>query len=808
MTAQAHRILAGSIYVAVSVAVAAVAAWPIYRVPAFLTLVGVSALLALATAVLAYRRRWGGWAVAGVLTVLVLLVGVPLAVPSRTRGGATDLLRGLQELVGGVVLGWKDLVTVDLPVGTYRNLLVPALIVFLVGTTVALLLSWRADRYAYGAVPVAVAMTAFGLLFGRTSVSDPVRLGPITLAAPVETAVGVVTLIGGVLWLSWRTRDERRGALQRAAESSGVRLRRSARAESRRVVLGAGMVVLATVAVVAIVPGAAQSANRDVLRAAAGPEIELLRATSPLAGYRSIFADETFDEILFTVSGDPRPDRVRLATLDVYDGVQFRTDVTGDVAQFTRVPAALDAGRGDEVTVDIEVGALWGLWMPTVGQVESVEFAGARAAALADGFYYSAPLAAAVQTVDWAPGDRYRLRAVTTPSPALGEITAPGGVRSQVELPASMRTWIDDNVVGSDGAALAGLVAQLRERGYLSHALTIDGVPEWVAALDGYTFAPSAAGHSLARIGDMFTALLERDADGEGAVAAVGDDEQFATAVALIAQDLGFPARVVLGARLESADPGLAACGDDGACRAGDISAWVEVRAAGGEWVPVDVTPQHTAMPRTDVVEQPDPRVPTEVRPDSIEEVVPPRPAQEDTARSDRPADPIDLEWLWATLRIAGIVLLVAALPLAPILLIVLAKAVRRRGRRRGDPVARIAGGWEEYVDSAVDAGREPPHALTRVETARAYAAESGERLAAAADEAVFSRRTVTADEADEFWRIVDTERRAWAPGLWRRLRAAVSLRSFVRFARPAEADTRSTERGSRRAPRRRRTTP
>lgn len=806
MTARQGRIVAGSVYVAVTVLVAAVAAWPIYRAPAFLTLVALASVLALAVATLVHRRRWGGWATAGILAALLLLVGVPLAVPSRV-GGPSELLRGLEELVAGVVLGWKDLVTVDLPVGSYRNLLVPALVVFLVGTTVALLLAWRADRYAYGAVPVSIGMVGFGLLFGRTEVSAPVSLGPVTIAAPLETAVGVVTLLAGVLWLSWRTRDERQGALRRAAESSGVRLRRSSRVEARRVALGAGMVVIAAVAVVAVVPAAAQSAPREVLRSGAGPEIELLQAVSPLAGYRSIFADDTFDEVMFTVTGDDVPDRVRLATLDVYDGVRFRTDVTGDTAQFSRVPSTLDAGDGDPIDVEIELGILWGLWMPTAGQVASVDFAGSRAAALADGFYYSRSLAAAVETTEWAPGDRYRLRGVVPHVPALAEIDAPGGVAAEVELPASMRIWIDAHVDGSGGAALAGLVDLLRERGYLSHALELDGQPEWVRALGDYAFVPSAAGHSLARVGDMFTALLEREAEAGDTVAAVGDDEQFATAVALIAQDLGFPARVVLGARLQSTDAALATC-DDGACRAGDISAWVEVRAAGGEWVPVDVTPQHAVAPRREVVEQPDPRVPTEVRPDSVEEVVPPRPAQEDTARSDRPADPLDLEWLWATLRIAGIVLLVAALPLAPFLLIVLAKAMRRSGRRRGDPVARVAGGWEEYVDAAVDAGHEPPQALTRVETARAYAGENGHRLAVVADEAVFSAGTTTAAEADEFWRIVDTERRTWSRGLWQRLRAAVSLRSFVRFARPAEADTRSTERGSRRATRRRRTAP
>ena len=67
----------------------------------------------------------------------------------------------------------------------------------------------------------------------------------------------------------------------------------------------------------------------------------------------------------------------------------------------------------------------------------------------------------------------------------------------------------------------------------------------------------SAAGHSYDRIDRLFTELNEREsevADSPGAslVAAVGDDEQFAAAVALIAADLGFPSRVVLGARLET----------------------------------------------------------------------------------------------------------------------------------------------------------------------------------------------------------------------------------------------------------------
>lgn len=138
-------------------------------------------------------------------------------------------------------------------------------------------------------------------------------------------------------------------------------------------------------------------------------------------------------------------------------------------------------------------------------------------------------------------------------------------------------------------------------------------------------------------------------------------------------------------------------------------------------------------------------------------------------------------------------------------LLIVAAKALRRRGRRRAeDPVARVAGGWEEYVDAAADAGRATPGHLTRTEAAGVLATPSGTVLAEAADQAVFSPVGITPAEADEFWRIVETERRGMATGLWRRWLAAVSLRSFARLG-GTRAQT--TERGSRR-PAGRRTEP
>ena len=104
-------------------------------------------------------------------------------------------------------------------------------------------------------------------------------------------------------------------------------------------------------------------------------------------------------------------------------------------------------------------------------------------------------------------------------------------------------------------------------------------------------------------------------------------------------------------------------------------------------------------------------------------------------------------------------------------------------------------------MDAAVDAGRGAPRASTRAELAAEYSTASGAVLAEAADRAVFSLATMTADEADEFWRIVESERRLLSRenGAWHRLRATVSLRSFVRHLAPAKGRPERTARREKR---------
>ncbi|MDU0325788.1 transglutaminase domain-containing protein [Microbacterium sp. KSW2-21] len=805
------RWVAASAYTAVSVALAAVAAWPVYASGSFLLLVLVSSLVATAVVALAAWRRGGGWVLAAGLVGAFAVLAVPLAVPSRLTS-PLDVLRGLGEAFAGVVVAWKDLVTVDLPVGAYRNLLVPALVVFLVGTALTLALAARTDRRAPAAVVPGLAMTGFGLFFGRTSTSAPLSLGAVSLPAPVETAVGLGALLSAVLWLAWRARDERARALRRAADVTAVQVSRGrSRTDSRRGALGVAMIVVAIVATIAVVPWASRDADRQVLRSAAGPQRLIAEAVSPLAQYRAMFSDARSDDVLFRVRSDDGalPERIRIATLDAYDGEIFRA--SGDEGTgFVRLPSTRDAGTGRSVSADVDIADLGGIWMPTAGSLVAATFEGERRGQLADRFYYSADAEAGVQTADGGlePGDSYRIDAVEAAPDDLASLTPPGAVGATAGGD-NLRRWVEEHADGSDGAALQALVQLLRERGYLSHSLAPEGAapPAWTADLPGYQLQPSASGHSLARIDRMFERLLEREDDPRAAasgnyVAAVGDDEQFAVATALIAHELGFPARVVVGMRLSSPDSALPTC-EAGECRARDLVAWTEVEGDDGRWTPIDVTPQWEQSPSLEVTQQQDPENVTEVRPDTVDEVVPPEPVQEDNSLDDdqRADDGVDLAWLWPILRVTGLALLALLIVFGPFLAVVIAKAVRRRGRRRDpDPRSAIAGGWDEYVDAGVDAGRTVPRAPTRREVADAFATPSGARLADDADRAVFAGGAVTADEVAEFWSIVDAERRVLVRqrGFWRRVRAAVSLRSFLRFLAPRSPRTRSPHRDER----------
>ncbi|MDR6166671.1 hypothetical protein QE367_000875 [Microbacterium paludicola] len=786
-------------------AVGAFAAWPIYRSAAFVIVVAAALVAGTAIAAAGLRWRLNGWWIALAAIATYVVLGLPLAAPG-SLGSLPQALQGLRGVVTAPVTGWKDLLTLELPLGSYQATLAPALLVFLGSTVLALSVAWRGGRWWPLAVVTALVPTVFGVAFGSTAPMPGPAVGPVALSR--EALVGMAALVAALIAIVWRTTADRRRAIATATAATGVRSgSRPIRGLAGRIATAAGMVAVGLVGATIVAPWALAGAPRDVLRADVDPRLELAAELSPLGQYRTWFSDDRFDQPMFRVTAPEGVDRVRLATLPFYDGRVARVvdpaAPAGDPrSSFTRVPSALPAGAGSVTgSARIAIEGWDGVWMPTVDAVTSVDFDGADAATLADGFYYNAETSAGVQLADpgLQPGAEYRQGTARPEAvPALGSLEPARGTPTLGDdvVPESLVRWMDEHANGSGGAGLEHLIDLLRARGFLSHALTIDTAapPAWITDLGDYAFQPSRAGHSTDRIDQLFGDLLAREdevggEDDAALVAAIGDDEQFAVAAMMIADRLGFDARIVVGMRLQSTDDTLATC-DDGLCTAGDISAWLEVRGLGPDWVAVDVTPQHAVFPSPDTQQRQDPKIPTDVRQEQAETVQPAEANPSDGGRSpsDDTATSRDLTALWTALRIGGISLLVLLLLVGPFALIVLAKLVRRRGRRAStDPVERFTGGWQEFVDSAVDHGLPGPGSLTRQELVVAYGGSVGAtELATLADRSVFDAAPPDEDEAERFWRIVESERSRLDEGLgfWARLRARVSLRSLVRRER------------------------
>ena len=118
----------------------------------------------------------------------------------------------------------------------------------------------------------------------------------------------------------------------------------------------------------------------------------------------------------------------------------------------------------------------------------------------------------------------------------------------------------------------------------------------------------------------------------------------------------------------------------------------------------------------------------------------------------------------------------------------------RRKRKDAANPADRISGGWDELVDRASDYGTRVPPGATRAEDAALMATAMADpavtTLAVRADGQVFGPAEPSPAEVDEFWRQVDEivaglgERAS----VWRRLRARLSLRSYLADARLSKA--------------------
>jgi hypothetical protein len=712
------------------------------------------------------------------------------------------------------VVGWKQLLTLTLPLQEYQAVLAPFLIVIFVASLLAALLVLRGGSAAIVAVPLVLGMSLFGAVFGSNATGAPLVVAGIAIPAPKELVLGIALVLASLVWLVGRARINRLASLNAARSLTGTvrQGRESLSYAARRNGLAVAIVAIAVVAGLGFAPVAATLQPRQALRNGINPDLVVQRQPSPLSDYRGWFDTSRFNSALFTVSGETHGiDRIQLATLNDYDGETFDVSgtATGQTGSFAHLPRTSPSSPGD-VPLTITIGPAYsGIWVPIpAGLTAAPTFRGKRASQLSDDFYISATESTAIDVAPSAggatglrPGDSYRLYAGAAPDTAAtlaGSTPARSSINA-ADYPALV-DWVKAQDVPRNAHGLQLLLSRLVARGYLSHALEQSAQSKaWTAALDArsaYAFQASYAGHSVARIESLFTTLLsqQRTAGAHATraqlVSGVGDDEQFATAAALLARYFGFDSRVVLGVRLGEAVPGFGVAPCSSVCKGGNLSAWIQVRTPGGPWVTFDTTPQYGTAPTTISQGEQLPSNPT-VPGQTKNTVVQPPPASRDNSGVRSAHSNSGTAWLtnlFAVLRVGGISLLALFLLLLPALVILFAKGFRRRGRRDSPvPEVSLVGAWYELVDLYVDSGIMLPKAGTPTQLARAAGRPAALTLADSVSRGVFGEHPPGRVVSTAAWDIVDAERTQLALSTtgWRRLLARLGLASFVRALDP-----------------------
>ncbi|MGZ0712048.1 transglutaminaseTgpA domain-containing protein (plasmid) [Coraliomargarita sp. W4R53] len=727
--------------------------WPTFGGPQYLPAVAGAALLGIGIAALAAWRTWDALTVAGLTVLVYFLVGPALAVPHTTIFGVIPTVDSWGQLAVGAVTSWKQVLTTVAPIPAAEGFLIAPFLLSLVAAVLTTSLALRLRFAAWALIPVG-AFLAIQIALGTSEPFFPV----------IE---GLVFAVVAIAWLALRQAWTPSQAAVSLGENGS-----STAANTRRLAMGAGVIAVAMVAGVVTSGIAAPSGPRYVLRDVVIPPFDVHAYPSPLQSFRGYVRDFA-DEPLFTVSGLPEDARVRIAAMDAYSGTVYNVSEGGAGSSSAFVPVrpqmSPDA-EGTPATVRVEIGALEGVWLPEVGAVTGIEFEGANAEELRRSAHYNAATETAVLTQGLSAGDAYGLDVVVAATPtdtALADVPfAPVNIPAQVGVPQEIVELASRAIAEAESPVeqVRALQTSLSEGGFFSHGL--EGEPL------------SRAGHGAERISSML-----------GAEQMVGDDEQYAAAMALLANSIGIPARVVMGFHPADDDARSAvftATGDN-------LHAWVEVAFEGAGWVPFDPTPSEDQVPSDQT---------TKPRSDPKPQVLQPPPPQQEpvdlppTVPDEREDDEDDE----ATGNAFGLILAIVAagigtllLLAAPFLIIGSVKLARRKRRLSAQRSAdRISGGWDELVDRAADYGTLVRTGGTRLDDANSVTAafaESGvTALAVRADAEVFGPSDPSDDDVQEFWRQVDgiVADMGRSTSVWGRLRARLSLRSLLagtRFA-------------------------
>ncbi|WP_018680144.1 DUF3488 and transglutaminase-like domain-containing protein [Actinokineospora enzanensis] len=451
----------------------------------------------------------------------------------------------------------------------------------------------------------------------------------------------------------------------------------SSRPPSRGMLLGAAIVAaVATTAAVVLAPLVPAAARPADARALVDAPVFPRTGISPLQQFPAWRAGDL--RLRFDGTTSERVDRLRMATLDRFDGTYWTTS-----ADYRRAGTTLPKGTDISPAGTRTIGETVNLttpgelaWLPTPGRAGHLDIGGLGVDEASGDVIVptdrSVPRGyTATSTLPLLTADRIRAGTPTT---------GPGPAKP---LPAELAGFASSRTAQSPGGA-AGLLALLSAFTGPNTEFRYDRSER------------PASGHGLFQIGNLLTQH-------------VGTEEQFASGFAVLARSLGYDARVVLGFRPRYQGEHSFTVTE------ADVDAWVEVHFDDLGWVPFDPTPRaHPVGQREDASPPPPPSqqdASQQAAQEQIQQPVAPAPAPV----SPPPADPTPRPSPWPVVLLgcgALIILLLLAIPAA--------KLWRGRCRRRGFVVL---GAWHQVVDRLREVGIPVAASMTRSEIVAGTAA-------------------------------------------------------------------------------------
>lgn len=657
--------------------------------------------------------------------VVYFLFGTAIAVPQLAIAGFLPSGASLSALAIGTVYGWNDILTLRTPIGAPDYIAVlpyfVSWLVALVATTLAT--RWLSVRprtaWRFGIALIGpVALYLAGVLVGT---DEPYQAG----------IRGVAFAVLALVWLAWR-----RPTTSSISPEGARRLR-------NRKLAGVSVVVAASV----VVGGGAgfwlapAEEDRFVLRDEIEPPFDPLDYPSPLSGFRH-YTKQVADDVLFSVNGLVEGDVIRLATLDSFTGKLW--NVTGQEASAEGSGSFALVGReipAPEFITPIErsgvtftMEAYDDVWVPSIGYLRELEFTDGASVDAGDNLRYNNSTGTTVLTSGLREGDTYTLTAESQ------EVLSPSELEeasvASLELPPVVGS--PDLVTSKAQEFAGGSTTPIEQLEAIRLTLANTGFLSRGRASD----TPSRAGHGADRI----TELLERPQ-------MLGDEEQYASAFALMARSFGYPARVVMGFAPEVVE------GQAVEVTGADITVWVEVAFDKVGWVAFNPTPEETDIPQDQTPKpqsEPQPQVRQPPRADNDDEDLL-SPVELEESEEDESNAFVIPGWVYT---IAVSLLIPAVIIFVPMFIVAALKT--RRSRRRREALAthdRVAGAWEELTDQYSELGYAVPGKLTRVLVAQQLEAQVTSdspvrlrSLAATTDEAVFSGLEIDPAESDKVW--------------------------------------------------------